>query len=78
MNEFGDIFLTRWLNDELSAEELSAFKKSTDYDMYVKIIKGTEKLEGPHYNLEQTFNIIKKKKNQDFNSNIKNQNKRQK
>ena len=29
--------LAKWLNDELTAEELADFKKDPDYALYVKI-----------------------------------------
>lgn len=55
-----DIFLSRWLNDELTAEELKHFEASEDYTLYCKIIEGTEKLQAPTYNLENAFASLKK------------------
>jgi ferric-dicitrate binding protein FerR (iron transport regulator) len=63
MNKFDDIFLARWLNNELSEEELKQFKSSEHYDTFVKIIKGTEQLKAPDYNLEEAFSSVKKTKN---------------
>lgn len=37
-----DRFLARWLNDELSDEELKAFEASDDYPIYKKIKDGSE------------------------------------
>jgi len=62
MNKFDDIFLSRWLNNELSEDELNKFKSSEHYNTYVKIISGTDKLKAPVYNLEEAFSAIKEKR----------------
>jgi len=67
MNKFDDIFLSRWLNNELSEDELNRFKSSEHYNTYVKIISGADKLKAPVYNLENAFSSIKEKRNSDTN-----------
>lgn len=57
-----DIFLSRWLNNKLSPEELKQFKASEDYAIYARIIDETEKLQAPSYNLETAFALLKKEK----------------
>lgn len=62
MNERDDIFLSKWLNNQLSEEELQEFKASEDYPLYVKIIEGTDKLQAPSYNLNSAFEQLKKQR----------------
>jgi len=62
MNKLDDIFLSRWLNNELSEDELNQFKSSEHYNTYVNIIKGTDKLQAPSYNLNDAFSDIKEKR----------------
>lgn len=50
-----DVFLARWLADELSEEELSEFKKSTAYSEYKEIIEGVDRLETPSYDRQKNF-----------------------
>lgn len=63
MNKLDDIFLSRWLNNELSEDELNQFKSSEHYNTYVNIIKGTDKLQAPSYNLNNAFSDLKEKRN---------------
>ena len=63
MKKLDDIFLSRWLNNELSEDELSQFKASEHYNTYVNIIKGTDKLQAPSYNLNEAFLSIKENRN---------------
>ncbi len=37
--------LAKWLNDELTTEELAEFKKDPDYDLYVKIKEASARLQ---------------------------------
>ena len=60
MEEFDNIFLARWLDNKLSEDELKQFKASRNYSAYLQIIKGTDKLSAPEFNLEKTFSIIQK------------------
>lgn len=62
MTKRDDIFLSRWLNNQLSEEELKQFKTSEDYSLYVKIIQGTEKLQAPIYDLNASFEQLKNAK----------------
>lgn len=63
MKHQDDIFLSKWLENSLSEEELKQFQSSKDYDMYVKIIEGTSKLKAPSYDLDDAFLQLKEKKN---------------
>jgi len=63
MNKLDDIFLSRWLNNELSEDELNQFKSSEHYNTYLNIIKGTDKLQAPSYNLNNAFSDLKEKRN---------------
>jgi ferric-dicitrate binding protein FerR (iron transport regulator) len=56
---YDDTFLARWLADELSEEELSVFKKSTEYSEYQKIIEGANRLAAPSFDRQKVFDKIK-------------------
>ncbi|MFD0964368.1 FecR family protein [Pseudofulvibacter geojedonensis] len=62
MQQQDDIFLAKWLNNELSAAELEAFKASEHYDMYVKIAEGSKQFQAPEYNLDSSFSQLKHKR----------------
>lgn len=62
MNKKDDIFLSRWLNNELSEEELNTFKSSEDYALYSKIIKKTDELQAPTYDISSAFEQLKEKR----------------
>ncbi len=47
-----DTFLARWLNNELSEQERKEFEASPDYDIYLKIIGGTENILSPDFDSE--------------------------
>ncbi|WP_394747191.1 FecR family protein [Spongiimicrobium salis] len=55
-------YLAKWLNNELSEEELEEFKKTDAYHSYQKIIAASETLEGPDFDMENTYNTIKAKR----------------
>ena len=42
-------YLAKWLNGELTEEELADFKKSDAYASYVKIRTASENLEAPDF-----------------------------
>ncbi|WP_109302372.1 FecR family protein [Aquimarina sp. AU474] len=53
-----DNFLAKWASGELSEEEINAFKKTKDYELYKTILQGTELLDVPTVDREQLFNRI--------------------
>lgn len=57
--ERDDTFLARWLNDELTPEELTAFRESADYEYYRKIIQGTEALSSAPFDEESLLARVK-------------------
>lgn len=61
MTKKDDIFLSRWLNNELSDEELNNFKATEDYALYVKIIEKSGELKAPNYDLNLAFDQLKEK-----------------
>lgn len=63
MNKQDDIFLSKWLNNQLTEEELSSFKSTDDYQLYVKIIEETDKLQAPAYDLNTAFEQLKGQRN---------------
>ncbi len=60
MSEFkDDTFLARWLNGELTNEELEAFKKRSDYGDFKKISEGSALFESPNFDQEAILEKIK-------------------
>ncbi|WP_343485568.1 FecR family protein [Allomuricauda sp. d1] len=54
-------YLAKWLNNELSEEELAAFKKSAEYASYQRILEASNKLEAPEFNAEQAWASLKER-----------------
>ncbi|WP_149274868.1 FecR family protein [Pareuzebyella sediminis] len=54
-------YLAKWLNNELTEEELSEFKKSEEYASYQRILQVTGTLEPPDYDMEEALRAIKNK-----------------
>jgi len=52
-------YLAKWLNDELSEEELAEFKNSAEYASYQKIAEATQKLQGPNFDVEHAWSSFK-------------------
>lgn len=55
-------YLAKWLNNELSEEELAAFKKSAEYASYLKISELSQKLEAPDFNVDSAWNTFNERK----------------
>ena len=62
MKKQDDTFLARWLNNELTSEELKAFEATEDFTLYNKILQGTTQLEGPSFDENQAFTELKDKR----------------
>ena len=60
-NKKDDVFLARWLNQELTKEELEDFKESSDYFLYDKIAMMSAQLEAPEFEKEKVLGNIKAK-----------------
>ena len=54
-----DTFLSRWINGQLSDEELTAFKESEEYPLYAKILQGAELIESPSFDEQRLLEKIK-------------------
>ncbi len=63
-----DTFLARWLNDELSPEELMEFEKSEDYESYKLIAEKTSNLGTDAWNKEKVWNSIREKGEMDHSA----------
>ena len=57
-----DTFLARWLNDELTAEELENFKASEDYALFEKIVAGASTVQSEGFDEEAMLELIKAKR----------------
>ncbi|WP_303315314.1 FecR family protein [Flavivirga abyssicola] len=56
-----DRFLAKWLENKLSDEEKIVFEKTDDFKLYDLILKGTEILEIPSYDKEETYKRTQQK-----------------
>ena len=56
-----DTFLSRWLNEDLTKEELVSFKKTASYKEYQKIIDATQKFNAPTFHKEAVLEKITQK-----------------
>jgi ferric-dicitrate binding protein FerR (iron transport regulator) len=54
-------YLAKWLNNELSEEELAAFKQSEEYASYQKIVEASSTLTSPSFDMDRALADIKKK-----------------
>ena len=52
-------YLAKWLNNELSEEELSDFKKSDEYASYMRILEASQKMKAPEFDVDQAWNAFK-------------------
>ncbi len=55
-------YLAKWLNNELSEEELAEFKNSEEYTSYQRIIAISDGLKGPDFDMEETLVALKNKR----------------
>lgn len=53
--QYDDIFLARWMANELSAEELKQFEASDDFVYYKQIVDTLEGAEFPDYDIDANF-----------------------
>lgn len=52
-------YLAKWLNNELSEEELATFKKSAEYASYQRILEASSKMEAPQFNVDHAWDTFK-------------------
>jgi len=55
-------YLAKWLNNELSEEELAAFKKSDEYTSYQRIQETAGTLEAPHFDMDKAWKALQDKR----------------
>jgi transmembrane sensor len=56
-----DTFLSRWLHNDLTNDELVSFQKTTEYKEYQKIIDATENFNAPNFDKQNVFEKITQK-----------------
>ena len=56
-----DTFLSRWLNNDLTNDELLSFKKTIEYKEYQKIIDATKNFNAPDFDKEKMLKKITEK-----------------
>jgi len=54
-------YLAKWLNNELTEMELAEFKKSDEYASYQRILKVSNSLEAPEFDVDEAFMALKNK-----------------
>ncbi len=59
-----DIFLSRWINGELSEEELREFQSHPEYEHYAKIMAGADALDLKNYDVDKELTSLKSKRNE--------------
>ena len=52
-------YLAKWLNNELSEEELAEFKKSAEYASYQRIVETSKGMKAPEFDVDHAWNAIK-------------------
>ena len=55
-------YLAKWLNDELSEEELKAFRNTPEFGTYQKIAEAASRLRGPEFDVEGALEQVRKQK----------------
>ena len=53
-----DYLLAKWLNKNITNEELTELKSSSEYATYIKIAEATSKLKIPSFNIDANFKAI--------------------
>ncbi|WP_378176651.1 FecR family protein [Aquimarina sp. SS2-1] len=66
-----DIFLARWINEELSPEELREFQTHPEYDHYKKIKEGADALDLTEYDIDTALHQIKSNRSTTIEKNTK-------
>lgn len=57
-----DYLLVKWLNNDITTEELEQLKASPEYSSYIKIAEATSQFETPEFNKAENFKEIQSKK----------------
>ncbi|MEZ4971114.1 MAG: FecR family protein [Flavobacteriaceae bacterium] len=55
-------YLAKWLNDELTEEELAKFKESKEYAPYLKLREATDNLAAPDFDMAKAWEDLNKRK----------------
>ncbi|MRX63205.1 FecR family protein [Maribacter luteus] len=55
-------YLAKWLNNELTEEELAAFKKSDEYASYEQIVGASNSLKAPEFDIDNALEAVKNRR----------------
>jgi ferric-dicitrate binding protein FerR (iron transport regulator) len=55
-------YLAKWLNNELSEEEVAKFKESKEYASYEKLREATDNLAGPDFDMDKAWENLNQRK----------------
>ncbi len=55
-------YLAKWLNNDLTQEELQEFKNSEEYASYMRILSASKDLEGPEFNVDKAWEDFREKR----------------
>lgn len=58
-------YLAKWLNNELSEEELATFKRSAEFASYQRILKASQQMQGPEFDVDQAWRTLEEKTSKD-------------
>ncbi len=63
-------YLAKWLNNELSDEEVTAFKKTDEFASYQRLAETSKNLETPNFDIEKALVEFRKKKSEHMNTKV--------
>ena len=52
-------YLAKWLNNDLTEEELKEFKNSEEYASYMRILRTSAELEAPEFDVDMAWNDLR-------------------
>ncbi len=55
-------YLAKWLNNELSGEELKSFENSEEFASYQRLIKASGRLQAPSFDVDKAFEDLQQRK----------------
>jgi ferric-dicitrate binding protein FerR (iron transport regulator) len=57
-------YLAKWLNNELSEEELRAFRETPEFESYQRIVQTASQLRGPDFDMEKALSEVRQARQQ--------------
>jgi len=57
-------YLAKWLNNELSEEELREFRETPEFESYQRIVQSASQLRGPDFDMEKALSEVRQARKQ--------------